>query len=126
MGMSSQGFNSVQNLNGFIGSGTKDIGASRVYSNSTSRHRDSTEVGISREVEDLKSTLNRIQNNVSNNNSFEKENNASNNGNMILGGLKEKLHHNKEGYRPDLPQFPMKYKKWLINLKKVINYKHNN
>jgi len=50
---------------------------------------------------------------VSQNNSFEKENtnNGGGNGNMILGGLKEKLHQNKEGYKPDLPQFPMKYKK---------------
>jgi hypothetical protein len=87
-------------------------GQSRVFSHSASRPRESSEVGISREVEDLKSTLNRIQSNVSNNNSFEKENNQNNNnGNMILGGLKEKLHHNKSDYKPDLPQFPMKYKK---------------
>jgi hypothetical protein len=55
--------------------------------------------------------LNRIQNNVSNNNSFEKENGGRGESNgMILGGLKEKL-QNKNEFKPDLPQFPMKYKK---------------
>jgi len=41
--------------------------------------------------------LNRIQSNVSNNNSFEKENRGrGDNGGMILGGLKEKLQNKSD------------------------------
>jgi len=82
-----------------------------VFSNSASKIREGSEVGISREVDELKNTLNRIHQNVSNNNSFEKdkENGVSHNSNMILGGLKEKLQNkNDSSYKPDLPQFPMK------------------
>jgi len=138
--LSSQQFNSVQHLNGFNTSASghshgmnhgintsNQISNNRGYnmgiSHSASKYNNNidTDVGISKEVDDLKSTLTRIQSNVSNNNSFEKENsqinngnnnngNNRNNGNMILGGLKEKL-HNKNEYKADLPQFPMKYKK---------------
>lgn len=65
----------------------------------------------SKEVEDLKSSLNRITQNLSNNNSFERDKDKQEpNSNMILGGLKEKIQSTKEEKRCDLPQ-PMKYKK---------------